>query len=98
MSDFIVSDEYQGYIYVGNAKGRFDIDLPEGGTEKRPYFNMYVLSPVSSFKSEDYEGSGWKAEKLKCVGADVWKDLHPGDRVKLFFDDKKRVQMAVSAE
>ena len=35
-----------------------------------------------------------KAEKKKCISADVWQDLEPGNRVKLFFDDKKRVVMA----
>ena len=89
--DFIISGEYQGYVYVGHAVGRFDVDLEDGTTEKRPYFNMYVISPVSSYSSGDYKASGMKAEKLKCTDANVWRDLKPGDRVKLFFDDKKRV-------
>ena len=55
---------------------------------------MYVLSPVSSWKSEDYNASGFKAEKKKCISSDVWEDLNPGDRVKLFFDDKRRIVMA----
>ncbi len=62
--------------------------------DKRPYYNMYVLSPVSDFESEDYQASGFKAEKKKCESPEVWKDLEPGNRVKLFFDDKKRVVMA----
>ena len=54
---------------------------------------MYVLSPVSTYQSEDYEASGYKAEKKKCLSEEVWKDLNPGDKVRLFFDDKKRVVM-----
>ena len=92
--DFIISGEYQGYVYVGHAAGRFDAENEAGGTEKKDYFNMYVLSPVSSFTSDDYAASGFKAEKKKCISADVWHGLKPGDRVKLFFDDKKRVVMA----
>lgn len=92
--EFTVTSEYEGYVFVEWAAGRFDADLQDGRTEKKDYFNMYVISPVSSFKSEDYQAFGMKAEKKKCVSPDVWKDLTPGDRVKLFFDDKKRVVMA----
>jgi hypothetical protein len=89
-TEFIVSSEYQGYVFVGHAQGNFETN--EG--MKRPYFNMYVISPVSSYQSEDYQAMGWKAEKKSCVSSDIWKDLDPGCRVKLFFDDKKRVVMA----
>ena len=51
------------------------------------------IIPMSSWSSDDYQASGFKAEKKKCLSADVWKDLNPGDRIKLFFDDKKRVVM-----
>ena len=91
--DFIVSGEYQGYVYVGHAEGRFDVDQDDGTTEKRPYYNMYVIAPVSTYSSEDYKASGMKAEKKKCSDSSVWRDLKPGDRVKLFFDDKNRVVM-----
>ena len=93
MDDFIVSGEYQGYTYVGNAQGFFQ---PDGGGEKMAYFNMYVISPVSSFSSEDYAGHGFKAEKFKCTSAEVWANLQIGEQVNLFFDNRKRVQMAVS--
>ena len=98
MEDFIVSVENRNYTYVGHAQGRFQ---PEGGGEKKPYFNIYVISPCSDWESEDYSGSGWKAEKFGCTDPDVWKDLTPGDRVKLFFDKPGKggkVQMVVSAE
>lgn len=87
--EFIVESGYDGYVFLGWAKGQFEA---ENG-EKRPYFNMYVLSPVSTYQSEDYEASGYKAEKKKCLSEEVWKDLNPGDKVRLFFDDKKRVVM-----
>lgn len=90
-NDFIIESGYEGYVFVGWASGTFDTDKGE----KMPYHNMYVLSPVSSFQSEEYQAAGWKAEKKKCVSPDVWKDLAPGSRVKLFFDDRKRVVMAV---
>lgn len=91
MDDFIVSGSYQGYVYVGNAQGNFDTE--QG---KRPYFNMYVLNPVSTYSSEDYMGFGFKAEKFKCISADVWAGLEIGEQVQLFFDDRKRVQLATS--
>ncbi len=90
--DFKVSGEYSGYVYVGHAEGRFDAET-QSGTEKRDYYNMYVITPVSSYESEDYRASGFKAEKKKCIGPEVWNGLTVGDRVKLFFDDKKRVVM-----
>ena len=87
--EFIVDTGYDGYVFLGWAKGQFEAE----NSEKRSYFSMYVLSPVSTYQSEDYEASGFKAEKKKCLSADVWADLHPGDRVRLFFDDKKRIVM-----
>ncbi len=92
--DFIVSGEYQGYVYTGHAEGRFDATDEHGNPIKKDYFNMYVITPVSTYTSEDYKASGMKAEKKSCVSPDVWRDLKPGDRVKLLFDDKKRVVMA----
>lgn len=93
MDDFIVSGNYTGYVFVGAAQGRFDADTSTG-TEKRDYFLMYVISPVSTYESEDYSAKGFKAEKKKCISPDVWQGLNPGDHVRLFFDDKQRVVMA----
>ena len=92
-NEFIVDSSYTGYVYVGHAEGLVEADNKDGSSEKRPYFNMYVISPVSDYVSEDYAASGFKAEKLKCLDSDVWQDLKPGDRVKLFFDAKQRVAM-----
>lgn len=88
--EFIVDTGYQGYVYLGSAQGMF-----EGRNgDKHPYYNMYVFSPVSNYESEDYQASGFKAEKKKCISASVWDGFHPGDQVRLFFDDKGRVILA----
>lgn len=85
--EFTVDTEYQGYVFLGWASGMF-----ESNTGRRlPYHNMFVFSPVSTYESESYKASGFKAEKKKCLTSDVWKGLTPGDRVRLFFDDKGRV-------
>lgn len=93
--DFVVDTGYPGYVFVGYAEGQFQ---PENGGDKRPYYNMYVLTPVSGYESEDYKAFGMKADKKKCLSSDVWKDLEIGSRVKLFFDDKQRVVMAALDE
>lgn len=85
-----IDPAYRGYVFLGWASGLFDAET-KTGTEKRPYYNMYVFSPVSDFRSDEYEASGFKAEKKKCVNPDVWRSLTPGDKVRLFFDDKGRV-------
>ena len=85
--EFQVSTAYSGYVFLGWAKGQFE---PEKG-RKMPYYNMFVLSPVSSFQSEDYEAYGLKAEKKKCLSEKVWEGLEPGDKVRLFCDDKCRI-------
>lgn len=101
MSKFQIDTEYKGYVYVGNAKGNFDTGRSEivNGQSvpvKTAYANMYVLCPTSDYVSDDYAGFGLKAEKFKCTSPDVWANLQIGEQVQLFFDDKKRVQMAVS--
>jgi len=95
MNDFVIGGNYQGYTFLGCAQGNI---TDEDTGEKRPYYQMFAATPVSSFKSEDYSAYGFKAEKLRCLNADVWKGLESGDRVKLFFDDKKRVIMAALDE
>ena len=83
-----IDPEYQGYVFLGWASGMFK---PDGSNDKRPYHNMFVFSPVSTFESDDYKASGFKAEKKKCVSPNVWVGLEPGDKVRLFFDDKGRI-------
>ena len=90
MSGFKVDMEYQGYVFLGGAKGVFEA---ENG-RRVPYFNMYVLAPANTFRSESYQAFGFKAEKKKCLSSEIMDGLNPGDGVKLFFDDKGRVQAA----
>lgn len=85
--EFTVDMEYQDYVFLGCASGTFE---PEKG-RKVPYHNMFVFSPVSTYESDDYKASGFKAEKKKCLTPDVWNGLTPGDKVRLFFDDKGRI-------
>lgn len=85
--EFTVDMQREGYVFLGWASGMFE--ARDG--RKHPYHNMFTLSPVSTFESEDYKASGFKAEKKKCVSPDVWEGLNPGDKVRLFFDDKGRV-------
>jgi len=80
---------YQGYVFLGWASGMFQPDPRQD--RKLPYHNMFVFSPVSTYESEDYKAFGFKAEKKKCVSPDVWTGLEPGNKVKLFFDDKGRI-------
>lgn len=84
------------YIFVGCAEGRFEIqDGPDKG-KMRDYANMYVLTPVSDYKSVDYKAAGFKAEKFSALSPDVWKDLTVGEKCTLFFNDKKQVALATS--
>ena len=80
------------YIFVGSAEGRFENEKHE----MQNYANIYVISPVSTYESEDYHAKGFKAEKLKCISPDVWKDLTPGELCQLYFTDKKAVALATS--
>ena len=90
---FNVDLEYQGYVFLGGAQGTFEAQ----DRRRVPFFNMFVLSPASTYTSEDYRAFGLKAEKKKCLSGDVMEGLNPGDKVKLFFDDKGRVVSAALA-
>lgn len=88
------------WVVTGWAEGKMEVEREDENkrkyTEMQPYFQLFVLSPVSSFKSENYSARGLKAEKLRCVSNAVWKDLKPLEVVNLYFDDKKRVSLAAS--
>ena len=92
--EFTVSTSYPGYVFLGWAQGLFETK----DSKKMPYYNMFVLSPVSTFQSSDYQAYGLKAEKKKCISEKVWEGLEPGERVKLFFDDKGRIIEAALEE
>ncbi len=88
------------FVVTGWAEGQMEVEREDDRGNKvtvmQPYFQLFVLSPCSSFKSENYGASGLKAEKRKCSTNAVWANLHPMEVVNLYFDEKKRVVMAVS--
>ena len=88
------------WVVTGWAEGRMEVEREdENGkkyTEMQPYYQLFVLSPVSSFKSDNYSARGMKAEKMRCVSNAVWKDIQPMEVVNLYFDEKKRVSLAAS--
>ena len=87
MSGFKVDMEYQGYVFVGGAQGTFETQ----DKRRMPFANIFVLSPASTYTSDEYRAFGFKAEKKKCLDAKIMEGLNIGDKVKLFFDDKGRV-------
>ena len=88
------------YLVVGWAQGLMDTEEEDANGKKvnvqRPYYQLFVLSPVSSYKSDTYTACGLKAQKLRCASDAVWKNINPMEVCNLFFDEKKRVAMAVS--
>jgi len=48
---------YQGYVFLGWTSGMFEADK----NRKLPYYiHMFVFSPVSTCKSEDYKASSFR--------------------------------------
>lgn len=91
------ANDMKRYIFVGCAQGRFDAkDRQTGQNFKKDYFNAYLISPVSDYKSDDYEAQGFKAEKFSCLNVDVWKDLLPGEEVNVFFGEKQVIALMTS--
>ena len=86
------------WVVTGWAEGQMETDRMDdrGNPVMQPYYQLFVLSPVSSYKSDNYNANGLKAEKLRCVSNAVWKDLTPLEVVNLYFDEKKRVSLAAS--
>lgn len=86
------------YLVVGWAQGYLETDEKDerGAPVKKPYAQLFVLSPVSSFKSENYQACGLKAQKIKCISPAVWANINPMEVCNLFFDEKQRCAMAVS--
>ena len=54
---FNVDFEYQGYVFLGGAQGTFEAR----NGRRVPFFNMFVLSPTSTYTSEDYRAFGFKS-------------------------------------
>ena len=69
------------YLVVGWAQGLMDTEEEDANGKKvnvqRPYYQLFVLSPVSSYKSDTYTACGLKAQKLKCASDAVWKNINP---------------------
>ena len=82
--------DYDGYVYVGHAQGVFETETGR----KVSYCNMFVISPAKNVENSDYHASGFKSEKLKCVGPDVWDGFNVGDKIRVFCDPKGRVIQA----
>lgn len=99
-NDKVYTFKEREWVVTGWAEGKMEVEREDENkrkyTEMQPYFQLFVLSPVSSFKSENYSARGMKAEKLRCVSNAVWKDLKPLEVVNLYFDEKKRVSLAAS--
>lgn len=88
------------WVVTGWAEGQMETEREDDKGQKvivmQPYYQLFVISPVSSYKSGNYSANGMKAEKLRCVSNAVWKDLKPLEVVNLYFDEKKRVSLAAS--
>ncbi len=91
--EIIIDTSFGGYTFVGAQYGRFK---PQGETEERDFYNMFVISPFSSGGNNSTVGV--KAEKFRCLSADVWNGLKPGDKVIVNFDRFGRVQAVNSFE
>lgn len=98
MSDKLYTFKEREWVVTGWAEGQMEIDRTDdkGNPVMQPYYQLFVLSPVSSYKSDNYNANGLKAEKLRCVSNAVWKDLTPLEVVNLYFDEKRRVSLAAS--
>ena len=85
--EIIIDTSFGGYTFVGAQYGRFK---PQGEDNERDYYNMFV---ITSFVSGGNNNTvGVKAEKLRCLSADVWQGLKPGDKLIVNFDRFGRVQ------
>ncbi len=85
--EIIIDTSFGGYTFVGAQYGRF---TPQGETQERDYYNMFVLSPFAS--GGNNHTVGLRAEKLRCMSNDVWNGLKPGDKLLINFDRFGRVQ------
>ena len=88
------------WIVVGWAEGTMEVEREDENkrkyTEMQSYYHLFVLSPVSSYKSDSYRATGLKAAKLSCASNAVWKDLKPMEVVNLYVNDRKKVSLAAS--
>lgn len=85
-TEFVVDGKHEGYVFVGSSSGVFKTN--EG--EQRRFVNMFVISPLNTNNNGQVSNYGYKAEKLKCIDTEVYKDLTPGDTIRVFFDQYGR--------
>lgn len=99
-NDKVYTFKEREWVVTGWAEGQMEIEREDDKGQKvivmQPYYQLFVISPVSSYKSDNYSANGMKAEKLRCVSNAVWKGLKPLEVVNLYFDEKKRVSLAAS--
>ena len=90
-TEIIIDTAYNGYVFVGWAAGRFQTDRGE----MMPYANMFVLSPVSSYESEDYQTSMRAlAMELGCIPVVPQKSnrKNPWDYDKRLYKHRNQVE------
>lgn len=81
------------YVYLGHQEGSF---TPDGESVPRSYRNIFVMQHVDS--SANRSVYGYVSEKLRVSDASVFKDLIPGMKVRLYFDQYGRVNTVLRAE
>ena len=88
-------NEEKVYIFTGFQYGKFTADSTG---ELVPYCNIFCLSKIEGKETNDFRFGGYRAEKFKCVSADVFKDVEPQDKVVLYFNQYGRVTGIKKAE
>lgn len=74
---------------LGYKIGDFD---PQDGTGKKVHYtHLYVCFPKD-------EVTGLTVDIFKCLNDDVIKDIKPGDFVKAYFNENKKVQLLMPEE
>lgn len=79
--------------FVGYGFGRFTAD----GGRQQDYCNVFMLEDFTGVENDDYHFAGQKAVKYGCTSPDVFKDIKPGTRVRVFFDSKKKISYMIPA-
>ena len=81
-------------LFVGFQFGQFEND--QGVMQD--YCSIFVLEDFNGVESNAYHFSGQKAVKYGCVNPSVWKDVQIGQRVRVFFDSRKKVSFMAPCE
>lgn len=90
-----MDDSQRVYTVVGMSYGSF-VDKEDGRGVR--YANIQVTSPFEEARpGRDFHAQGAKCESKKCVSPEVFADVEVGDTVQLFFNDKDKVSLIVSA-